>query len=120
MNAQIEIGDIIAEVILKNIKNIHLSVYPPDGKVKISAPSNMKIETIRIFAISKLDWIKKQQRKIIEQERETPREYLELESHYVWGKRFLLNVIEDDQPPKIELKHNLMLLRIRPGTDEDK
>lgn len=120
MKTQIEIGNITADVVLKDIKNIHLSVYPPNGKVKISAPSHMKIETIRVYAISKFNWIKQQQRKILEQERETQREFLDLESHFVWGKRYLLKVKEIDEPPKIELKHNQMVFQVRPGADEEK
>ena len=83
MGTQIAFGDIIADVVLKDIKNIHLSVYPPSGRVRISAPSRMRLDTIRVFAISKLGWIKQQQKKLQEQERETPREYLDRESHYV-------------------------------------
>ena len=105
---------------LKDIKNVHLSVHPPTGRVRISAPSRMSLDTIRVFAISKLGWIKQQQRKLREQERETPREYLDRESHYVWGKRYLLKVIESDEPPSVELKHSQMLLRVRPATDEAK
>ena len=120
MVTQLKLGDITANVVLKDIKNIHLSVYPPVGRVKISAPSYMSIETIRVFAISKLGWIKQQQAKLRGQERETPREYLDRESHYVWGKRYLMKVIECDEAPSVELKHNRMLLRIRPGTDEEK
>lgn len=120
MNTQIKLGEITIDVVFKNIKNIHLSVYPPAGKVKISAPLRMDIETIRIFAISKLGWIKKQQKKFQEQERETPREYLDLESHYLWGKRYLLKIIEVNETPSVELKHNKMILRIRPGADSKK
>ena len=120
MNTQIELENIKVDVVLKDIKNIHLSVYPPTGRVRISAPSHMKVETVRVFAISKLGWIKKQQRKILEQERETPREYLNRESHYVWGKRYLLKIEESDEPPLVELKHNHMLLMVRPGTDDRK
>src|SRR4029077_14562981 len=105
---------------LKDIKNIHLSVYPPTGKVRISAPSRMTLDTIRVFAISKLGWIKQQQEKLRGQERETPREYLDRESHFVWGKRYLLRVIDCDEAPSIELKHNRMILRLRPGTPGDK
>ena len=83
----------------KDIKNIHLSVYPPAGRVRISAPLRMSLDTIRVFAISKLGWIKQQQQKLREQERETPREYLDRESHYVWGKRYLLKMVEIDEPP---------------------
>lgn len=120
MTSQIELGDITVDVVLKDIKNVHLSVYPPTGRVRISAPRRMSLDTIRVFAISKLDWIKQQQAKLREQERETPREYVERESHYVWGKRYLLTVTESDEPPSVELKHSRMLLRVRPGTDEDK
>ena len=118
--SQIKLGDIAVDVVLKDIKNVHLSVYPPTGRVRISAPKRMKMETIRVFAISKLDWIKQQQKKLREQERETPREYLDRESHYVWGKRYLLTVSESDERPLIELKHSSMLLRVRPRTAEDK
>ncbi len=120
MVSHIKLGDIAVDVVLKNIKNVHLSVYPPTGRVRISAPQRMSIDTIRVFAISKLDWIKQQQTKLREQERETPRDYVDRESHYVWGKRYLLTVCESDEPPSIELKHSRMLLRVRPRTDADK
>jgi predicted metal-dependent hydrolase len=120
MVTQIQLGEIAVEVVLKNIKNIHLSVYPPAGRVRISAPSRMTLDTIRLFAISKLGWIKQQQAKLRGQERETPREYLDRESHFVWGKRYLLKVIECEAPPSVELKHSRMFLRVRPGTSIDK
>jgi len=120
MVTQIELGDIVADVVLKDIENIHLSVYPPTGRVRISAPSWMSLDTIRVFAISKLGWIKQQQKKLQEQERETPREYLDRESHYVWGKRYLLKVIEANGAPSVELTHSQMLLRARSGADEAK
>lgn len=120
MALQIELGDFTVDVILKDIKNVHLSVYPPAGRVRISAPKRMSLDTIRVFAISKLDWIKQQQTKLREQERESPRDYVDRESHFVWGKRYLLTVIEIDQPPSIELKNRRMILRVRPRTDEDK
>jgi predicted metal-dependent hydrolase len=113
---RIDLGDIPIEVVQKDIKNIHLSVYPPIGKVRIAAPLRMKLDTIRVFAISKLRWIKQQQEKLRSQQRETPREYLDRESHYVWGRRYLLKVVEADQPPTIELRHSRMVLRVRPGT----
>ena len=118
MVTQIELGEITVDVVLKEIKNIHLSVHPPTGRVRVSAPSRMSLDTIRVFAVSKLGWIQAQQKKLQEQERETPREYLDRESHHVWGKRYLLSVIEDNQAPSIELKHSQMLLRVRPGADE--
>ena len=120
MHTQVHLGDIAVDVVRKEIKNVHLSVYPPTGRVRISAPLRMSLDTIRVFAISKLNWIKQQQKKLREQERETPREYLDRESHYVWGKRYLLKVTENDEPPQVELKHSKMLIRVRPGTGEEK
>ena len=83
MGTTLKIGSTIVDVVQKDIKNVHLSVHPPGGNVKISAPLRMDLDTIRLFAISKLGWIKKQKKKVTEQEREPPREYLERESHYV-------------------------------------
>lgn len=120
MARRINLGEIAVDVVKKDIKNVHLSVYPPTGSVRISAPLWMDINTIRVFAISKLAWIKQQQKKVCDQEREPPREYLDRESHYVWGKRYLLKVIEKDAPPEVELKHNRLLLQTRAGTGEQK
>jgi predicted metal-dependent hydrolase len=80
----------------------------------------MNPEAIRLFAISKLRWIRQQQKKVAGQEREPEREYLERESHYVWGKRFLLKVVEKDEAPVVELQHNRLVLQIRPGYGEAK
>jgi predicted metal-dependent hydrolase len=120
METRFNLGGIVVSVVLKDIKNVHLSVYPPSGRVRIAAPRRMSIDTIRVYAISRLDWIRKQQRKLREQERETPREYIDRESHYVWGRRYLLAVREADEPPSISLKPRRMLLRVRPGASETK
>ncbi len=117
MKAQFQLGDIPIEVVSKDIKNLHLSVLPPSGRVRISAPKHMGLDAVRVFAIDNLPWIRRQQSKMKEQERETPREYLERESHYLWGQRYLLKVLEVDQPPSVELDHNRLVLQVRPGTD---
>ena len=117
MVRRLELGDITVDVVFKDIKNVHLSVYPPTGSVRISAPKRTSMETLRVFAISRLSWIKQQQKKLREQEREPPREYVDRESHYVWGKRYLLAVTESEEPPCIELKYSRMVLQVRPGTD---
>ena len=117
MVTKFDLGGIAVDVVFKDIKNVHLSVNPPRGAVRIAAPVRMSLDTVRVFAVSKLGWIKQQQSKFQDQERETPREYLDRESHYVWGKRYLLKVIEDEAP-SVELQHNLMILRMRPGSDK--
>jgi predicted metal-dependent hydrolase len=120
MATQLKLGDIAVDVELKDIKNVHLAVHPPSGRVRISAPRRMSLDTIRVFAISKLGWIKQQQARLRAQERETPREYLDRESHYVWGKRYLLQLIDHDEPPSVTLTHSRLVLRLRPGTAENK
>ena len=114
MVSQIKLGDIVVDVVLKDVKNVYLSVYPPAGRVRITAPEHSNIDTVRIFAVSKLAWIQQQQKKLREQDRETIREYLDRESHYVWGKRYLLRIVEADGAAAVELKAGKMLLRIRP------
>lgn len=117
---QIELGDIVIDVEQKDIKNIHLSVYPPYGKVRISAPERMDLDTIRVFAIAKLKWIKKQREIFVRQERETPREYLPRESHYFLGERFLLKVVEQDSSPRIVLKKKEIQMIVKPETTQEK
>lgn len=119
MPTQIQLGDLAIDVVFKDIKNLHLSVCPPDGKVKIAAPSRMKLDSIRVFAISKLAWIKQQQLKLQNQQRETPREYLDRESHYLWGKRYLLQVAYSEDALGIFLRHSKIILRVKPGTDRE-
>jgi predicted metal-dependent hydrolase len=120
MVARLILGEIAVDVAFKDIKNVHLSVYPPNGRVRISAPKRMNLDTVRVFAISKLSWIKQQQKKLQEQRREPPREYLDRESHYLWGKRYLLKISVADGAPAIELRGSRMLLQVRSGSDEPK
>lgn len=119
MATELTLGETRVEVVFKDVKNVHLSVYPPNGHVRIAAPSRMSLDTIRVYAISRLDWIRKQQKKLREQERESPREYLDRESHYVWGRRYLLQIDEADAAPKVQLKHRRMVLQVRPGASEE-
>ena len=116
----LDLGDVSVDVIKKDIKNIHLSVYPPTGRVRISAPQRLSTASIRAFAIGKLGWIRQHQQKIQAQPREAPREYLDRESHYVWGKRHMLLLEEADIPPEIMVKHNKLVMRVRPGTGPEK
>lgn len=118
MATQLDLGGVSVDVVSKEIKNVHLSVDPPTGRVRIAAPLHMKLETIRVFAISKLDWIKRQQHKVLRQDREAPREYLERESHQVWGKRYLMKVEASHGSPTVGLSHRQLVLGVRPETSE--
>src|SRR5690625_5777435 len=97
------VSDIKVEVIKKNIKNIHLSVHPPNGRVRLAAPHKTNDEAIRLFIVSKLDWIRKQQRELLEQERISARQYVSGESHYYFGDRYLLNVLYTKGKQHVEI-----------------
>jgi len=108
----IQLGEIPIEVVLKKIKNVHLSVYPPKGRVRISAPTKSKLDTLRLYAISRLGWIKKQRTRILGQDREMPRSFIQRETHYFWGKRYLLDVREGHRPQGVAVSHGEMHLRV--------
>jgi predicted metal-dependent hydrolase len=120
MNESIQIGDITIAVTRKNIKNVHLSVHPPEGRVTLAAPTGTRLEVARAYAITKLAWIREQQGKLRNQDRETQREFIERESHYLWGRRHLLTVIERDTKPSVTVDHKRITLSVRPGSDRIK
>jgi predicted metal-dependent hydrolase len=115
----IQLSEIEIQVTQKEIKNLHLSVYPPEGKVKVSAPHRMSQETIRTFLISKLPWIRKQQKKIQEQPRETAREYLDRETHFFLGQRLLLKLEETKGRQQVIIRPGQMILQMRPSSTKD-
>jgi len=118
---QITVSNITIDVIRKEIKNIHLAVYPPTGRVRIAAPLSVNDDAIRLFAISKLGWIKRHQREFDAQERISPREYKQRESHYFQGRRYLMKIIEKDEPPKVILRTRTYIeLYVRPNTSFEK
>lgn len=111
----IEIANLEIDVIRKDIKNMHLAVYPPTGRIRLSAPVTTDSEVVRLFAISKLGWIKKHVKNFKNQPRESEREFVSGESHYVKGKRYLLDVIEHDGYARVDLNRNKKLtLKINP------
>lgn len=117
---RIAIGDISIDVIQKDIKNVYLAVYPPNGRVRISAPLYMNEEAVRLFAITKLLWTKRQQRKYQNQERESSREYIYRETHYFFGKRYLLNVIVHEGRNKVVKTSKTIDLYIRKTESQSK
>jgi predicted metal-dependent hydrolase len=102
---QITVSNITIDVVRKNIKNLHLAVYPPTGRVRIATPLNIDDEAVRLFAISKLSWIRKHRKSFASQARETKREYVSGESHYFEGNRYLLNVVYHNAPPRVEIRN---------------
>ncbi len=102
---QIVVNNIVIDVVRKDIKNLHLSVYPPSGRVRIATPTKVDDEAVRLFAISKMSWIKKNQAKYINQQRQPERKYVSGESHYFRGQRYLLNIITHTGYPKIAIRN---------------
>ena len=120
MSEKIQIGDVSILVNRKAVKNVHLSVHPPSGRVTLVAPAATRLEVARAYAISKLGWIRAQQSKLHSQAREAPRRFVERESHYLWGRRHLLTVAYQDTKPSITLDHRRITLTVRPGSDAEK
>lgn len=105
----IHIGDLPVEVVRKNIKNIHLAVYPPDGHVRVATPALVDDDAIRLFTIARLPWIRTQQRRFQQQERQSTREYVSGESHYYQGRRYRLRVMERPGPAEVQIRGRTVL-----------
>ena len=117
---KITVGNISIDVVRKDIENLHLAVYPPNGRVRIASPLKIDDEAVRLFAISKMAWIKKQQLKFESQQRQSKRQFISGESHYYKGKRYLLNVIYHNAAPKVEIRNkNRIDLYVRVGSNTE-
>lgn len=117
----IEVCGIAVEVVRKNIKNLYVGVYPPNGRVRVSAPLRIDKDEVRMAVASRLGWIRRKQAQFERQERQSEREYVTGESHYFEGRRFRLDVIERNVPPSVQLLDNATIaLNVRPGSNRDK
>lgn len=116
MTTTIELGDVTVELTRRAVKNVHLAVHPPDGRVTLVAPVGTRLDVARAYAVTKLPWIRDQRTKLRGQVREAPRRYLTRESHYVWGRRYLLVVAEREAKPGVTLDHRRITLSMRPGS----
>ncbi len=114
----IEVSGIPVEVVRKPIKNLHLGVYPPAGRVRVAVPERMGEEAVRLAVVSRLGWIRRQQARFAEQPRESAREMVTGESHYLWGRRYRLEVIEHDGPCRVQRKgRSRLVMYVRPWAD---
>ena len=120
MTETIEIGEIAIAMTRKDIKYVHLSVHPPSGRVTLVAPKGTRAEVARAYALSKLGWIREHQATMRRQARETPRQFVTRESHYLWGRRYLLTVRDEEAKPSVRLGHRRIALTVRPGSSRAK
>jgi len=116
----IHLGDIDIALSRKAVKHAHLSVHPPHGRVSLVAPLGTRLEVARAFAITKLAWIRAQRAKLRAQPREAPRRFVERETHYLWGRRYLLSVRHAEAKPTVTVDHRRITLTVRPGADAAK
>ena len=120
MTETIQLGEIAIAVTRKDIKNVHLTVHPPSGRVTLSAPKATRLEVARAYAISKLGWIRDQQKRLADQARETPRQFVNRESHLLWGRRYLMTVVYRESKPSVVLDHKRITLIAHPKSDATK
>lgn len=120
MTELIRLGDIAIVVTRKDIKNVHLSVHPPRGRVTLVVPTKTRLEVARAYAASRMPWIRDKQAKLRSQAREKPRRHVTRESHYLWGRRYLMSVVECEGKPFVTLDSRRVRLTVRPGTSEAK
>lgn len=114
----IEVSGIAVEVVRKDIKNLHVGVYPPAGRVRVAAPLRFSDDAVRVAVSTRLAWIRRQQSEFEAQERQSQREMIDGESHFFRGRRYRLRVIERDGPAEVRLANSSSLeLRARTGTD---
>lgn len=116
MTSWILVGNLRIALTRKDIKNVHLSVHPPDGRVTMAAPTATRLDTARAYAINRLEWIRNQQAKLQAQAREPARRFVERESHFLWGRCHLLSVVFRDAKPAVHLDHKRITLTVRPGS----
>lgn len=107
------------DVVFKDIKNMHISVYPPVGRVRIAAPHRTTEDAIRVAVVQRLPWIKRQREQLQNADRQTERKMVSGESHYVWGRRYLLDVSKSSGQYGVETKGNTLWVITPPGTDAD-
>ena len=118
---QIDVRGTTVEVVHRDIKNLHVGVYPPSGRVRVAAPLRLDEDAVRLAVISRLGWIRRKQAGFQHQARQSQREFVTGESHYVEGRRYRLGVTEHDGPPTVRLLNNTTLaLTVRPGDDRAK
>ncbi len=112
------VSGLAIQIIRKDIKNLHLGVYPPNGRVRVAAPFRVRDDAVRLAVVGKLGWIKKQQAKFAAQPRQSARQMVSGESHYFLGRRFRLRVVENRGPGRVVLRSRTFLeLHVRPDTD---
>ena len=114
----IEIAGIEVKVTKKNIRNIHLAVYPPKGKVTLACPEATADETIRLYLTSKIGWIRRQRKVLEEKERQSPREYVSRETHYFLGKAYLLKIIPTEGPNVVKAGKKFIEINMHPNTSK--
>lgn len=116
-SAFLTVAGINVDVVYKDIKNLHISVYPPVGRVRVAAPERMGEENIRLAIIQRLPWIKRQRKQLQDADRQTERKMVSGESHYVWGKRYRLDVSRTSGHHAVEIYGKSLLVITPEGSD---
>jgi predicted metal-dependent hydrolase len=114
--SRITVGDIPVDIRFKAIKNLHLAVYPPDGRVRVAAPWHLDDDAVRLAVVKRLTWVRRQQRELRAAQRISEREMTTGESHHVWGRRLRLKVVEDGKRAQVAINGSHLVITVPPGT----
>lgn len=115
----ITVSDLTVHVVRKQIENLHIAVYPPDGLIRVSAPEHMGEDAVRLAVVDRLKWIRDQRHELLAQPRQSVREMVTGESHYVWGKRYRLRVVTGGTPGVEIADRGTLLLTVPAGADRE-
>jgi len=119
VSAYLIVGGINVDVVYKDIKNLHIGVYPPVGRVRVAAPRRLDDEQVRLALVQRLPWIKRQRERMLAAERQSQREMVTGESHYVWGAPFRLKVVRRAGRSHVELDGDRLVLYVPEGTSAE-
>lgn len=116
-NGNLTVAGLVVDVVYKDIRNLHISVYPPVGRVRVAAPQRTDEETIRLAIVQRLPWIRRQRDQLQRAERQSQRDMVSGETHYAWGRRYQLDVSRTGGAFRVEPKGRTLWVITPEGTD---
>ena len=120
MATRMDVRGISVDVVRKDIKHLHVGVYPPEGRVRVAAPMRLDDDAVRLAIISRLEWIRRKRTEFQRQDRQSRRRFVSGESHYFEGRRYRLDIVESTGPTGVRIRGNAWIeMRVRPAAGRE-